>query len=56
MAEKVLRDRGYRSDSIAISRDMGPPSPSQRPPCTWARLGLLGFFPSFTAIFGRKSG
>ena len=24
MAEKVSRDRGYRSDSIAISRDMGP--------------------------------
>ena len=24
MAEKVLRDRGYRSDTIAISRDMGP--------------------------------
>ena len=27
MAEKVSRDRGYRSDSIAISRDMGPLSP-----------------------------
>ena len=24
MAEKVSRDRGYRSDSIAVSRDMGP--------------------------------
>ena len=24
MAEKVSRDRGYRSDTIAISRDMGP--------------------------------
>ena len=24
MAEKVLRDRGYRSDTIATSRDMGP--------------------------------
>ena len=24
MAEKVSRDRGYRSDAIAISRDMGP--------------------------------
>ena len=24
MAEKVSRHRGYRSDTIAISRDMGP--------------------------------
>ena len=24
LAEKVSRDRGYRSDTIAISRDMGP--------------------------------
>ena len=24
MAEKVSRDRGYRSDTIAISRDVGP--------------------------------
>ena len=24
MAEKVSRDRGYRSDTIAVSRDMGP--------------------------------
>ena len=24
MAEKVSRDRGYRSDTIALSRDMGP--------------------------------
>ena len=24
MAGKVSRDRGYRSDTIAISRDMGP--------------------------------
>ena len=24
MAEQVSRDRGYRSDTIAISRDMGP--------------------------------
>ena len=24
MAEKVSRDRGYRSDSIAVLRDMGP--------------------------------
>ena len=24
MARKVSRDRGYRSDTIAISRDMGP--------------------------------
>ena len=24
MAEKVSRDRGYRSDTIAILRDMGP--------------------------------
>ena len=24
MAEKVSRDRGYRSDTIAISRDMVP--------------------------------
>ena len=24
MAEKVLRDSGYRSDTIAISHDMGP--------------------------------
>ena len=24
MVEKVARDRGYRSDTIAISRDMGP--------------------------------
>ena len=27
MAEKVSRDRGYRSYTIAISRDMGPLSP-----------------------------
>ena len=24
MAEKVSRDRGYRSDTIALSRDLGP--------------------------------
>ena len=30
-AEKVSRDRGYRSDTIAVSRDMGPLS-SQKPP------------------------
>ena len=24
MAEKVSRDRGYRSDGSAVSRDMGP--------------------------------
>ena len=28
MAEKVSRDRGYRSDTIAVSRDMGPLSHS----------------------------
>ena len=27
LPEKVSRDTGYRSDSIAISRDMGPLSP-----------------------------
>ena len=27
IAEKISRDRGYRSDTIAISRDMGPLSP-----------------------------
>ena len=30
MAEKVSRDRGYRSDTIARSRDMGPLSTKLR--------------------------
>ena len=29
MAQKVSRDRGYRSDSIAVSRDMGPLRPAE---------------------------
>ena len=32
MAEKVSRDRGYRSDTIAVARDMGPLSPVRKPP------------------------
>ena len=39
MAEEASRDRGYRSDSIAVSRDMGPLSPVQGE----RRLQLLAF-------------
>ena len=42
MAEKVSRDRGYRSDTLAISRDMGP----LRASC------YLAFFVFFVFFFG----
>ena len=43
MAEKVSRDRGYRCDTIAISRDMGP-----------LRSRLLdSVFLSITSIWGQ---
>ena len=37
LPEKVSRDMEYRSDSIAISRDMGPLSP---PPAPLSEEGL----------------
>ena len=33
MAEKVSRDRGYRSETIALSRDMGPLRAATVEPC-----------------------
>ena len=42
MAEKVSRERGYRSDTIAISRDMGPLSPlsSNSTPATFSAFAV----------------
>ena len=42
MAEKVSRDRGYRSDTIALSRDMGPLSPREHPESTPVSSSTFG--------------
>ena len=42
MAEEVSRDRGYRSDSIAVSRDMGPLRPKSEGPKGGRRKGGRG--------------
>ena len=47
MAEKASRDRGYRSDTIALSRDMGPLSVWQLIPILL--LALLLLLPSIVA-------
>ena len=39
LPEKVSRDMGYRSDSIAISRDMGPLS-LRNGPFSFKQMGL----------------
>ena len=43
LPEKVSRDMGYRSDSIAVSRDMGPLSTKiiGEFPALWARISFL---------------
>ena len=49
MAEKVSRDRGYRSDTIAVSRDMGPLSSGDRKPSLKLRSPCFGSFVVFNS-------